>query len=111
MCGMVADWLERSPCNAESTGSSLVRDSYLSKFFADNSSHTTTLQYYYTNEACKCTSELKCKKGDIKAQLYCIIIIVCQSFSLATLTAFVTDNKVLSIYNFHISKGTEKCFT
>src|SRR6218665_3179361 len=28
MCGAVADWLERSACNAESKGSSLVRDSY-----------------------------------------------------------------------------------
>ena len=35
---MVADWLERSACNAESTRSSLVRDNYcvdtLSKLFA-----------------------------------------------------------------------------
>ena len=40
--GTVADWLERSVCNEESTGSSLVRDSYhvgtLSKFFAHNCS-------------------------------------------------------------------------
>src|SRR6218665_212684 len=41
-CGTVADWLERSACNSESMGSSLVRDSYcvrtLSKFFTYNCS-------------------------------------------------------------------------
>ena len=44
--GMVADWLEQSACNAESTDSSLVRDSYrvgtLSKFFAHNCSAILT---------------------------------------------------------------------
>ena len=36
----VADWLESSACDAESAGSSIVRDNYcvgtLSKFFAHN---------------------------------------------------------------------------
>jgi len=40
LCGTVADWLERSTCNAEYSVSSLVRDSYcvgtLSKFFEHN---------------------------------------------------------------------------
>ena len=48
MYGMVADLLERLACNAESTGSSLVRDSYcvgtLSKFFAYNNCSAILLQ-------------------------------------------------------------------
>ena len=42
ICGTVADWLEHSAYNVDSTSSSLVRDSYcvgtLSKFFAHNCS-------------------------------------------------------------------------
>ena|SRR6218665_376233 len=78
---MVADLLERSACNAESTGSSLVRNNYcvhcppkvyacdcvgtVTKFFAYNS-----LQYYciYATEAFKCTSELK-----YQSLVYCIV--------------------------------------
>src|SRR6218665_3993744 len=42
MCGMMAYWLVRLVCNVDSTGSSLVRDSYcvgtLRKYFAHNCS-------------------------------------------------------------------------
>ena len=70
----VADWLERSACNAYSTDSSLVQDSYwvgtMSKFFTYNA-----LQYH----RCICaTKAIKCfvflrKKGNIKVALCCIV--------------------------------------
>jgi len=76
-CGMVADWLERSACYAESTDSSLGRDSYcvgtLSKFFAHNCS---ALQLHLCRQ--KCTSELGMHKETGRYQrsvvLYCIVI-------------------------------------
>ena len=70
----VADWLERLACNVESTGSSLVRNSYcvgtLSKFFTYNCS----IHIYYCicgAEACKCTSELYVRRA---ISLCCIIL-------------------------------------
>ena len=70
----VTDCLEQSACNVASTGSSLVRDSYfvgtLSKWSAHNCSAIPLnlccggMQVHFWTS---------CKKGDIKAQLYCIL--------------------------------------
>ena len=62
--------------NPESTGSSLVRDSYcvgtLSKFFAHNA---LKCQGICSTEACKCTSELPVKR--VISKLSCIVLYYC----------------------------------
>src|SRR6218665_202708 len=73
-CDYVVDWLERSACDTESTGSSFIQDSYCvgTKFFAHNA-----LQYHciYAAEASKCTPELCVLKERVRYQrsvgLYC----------------------------------------
>src|SRR6218665_2647496 len=59
LCGTVAYQLGRSACNMESTGSSLVQDSYCVGTLS--SSHTIALQYQCicAAKACECTSDLK----------------------------------------------------
>ena len=79
---MVANGLERSACNAESrlTYGFEPRPRQLLCRGLEQILRTQLLcnNYYCIciAETCKCTSELKCKKGDITAQFYCVVLSV-----------------------------------
>ena len=88
--GAVANWLKRSPCSAESTGSSLVRDSYcvgtLSQVFAHNCS---AILLHLRRRGVQVHFWTSCKRVDIRAQSYCIVsycIYVYSVFSVVRVT-------------------------
>src|SRR6218665_2366012 len=82
LLGTVAYRLECSACNVESTGSSLVRDSYCDLKMCRNLERALCTQFLCNTTASapprRVSGLLRLrKKGDIKGQLYCISSLHC----------------------------------